>query len=550
MVYGEHLMDMRSFTRPFLTLLLLGSINSSSRSQQEQCANASTPPSSLNCAFGVMPLSIQPLTSGAPYVAVTDQTQTPYATYLYPDQSNQMPAQHRIKGEAIAATIQPLDGNGNVDFVNGRILAIAEGMSNTRDEMIAFTSLLLTKQSELNPQFQFISLAEGGCDLECWVGKGVGATDSQVQVAFLKHSNNRPQNADGSPKQPSSNFPNLDSKRFPAHAVLTKGLLKTRILAMKKKYPNLKLVFITSRSYGGWSCAPSAVEYREPVAFEEGFSVKWLIDDQILGADPDLAFEGNNPPAPWLAWGPYLWNRDWTQDMFRADGTHPCDKGTMVVAQMWYDSLSTYSTSRSWFRNLSTPVELALFRASSAGAGVLLEWMTESEFTNFGFEIERRRHGGRDTNHEAWQKIGFVQGNGTTTSQRRYSYLDRDLSPGRYNYRLKQLDLDGGFQYSGSVEIEVGRPGGFALFQNFPNPTYGRTAFRYSLREKSDVTLTIFNLQGQKVKILFKGFADAGVYKVDWNGLDDHRRSLPSGTYLYRLQAGDFAETKRLMLVR
>jgi len=350
-----------------LLVLWVGALNSVCRSQQEQCAKATTPAPSLNCAFSVKPTTLQPLTLGAPYISASDPAQKAYETYLYPDSSNKLPAPHRAKGEAIAATIKPLNAQGNVDLVNGKIVAIAEGMSNMRDDMEAFLALLATKQAEVNPKFQFVNLAEGSCDLECWVAKGVGAVDPQVQIVILKQSNNRPQTADGSPKQPSSNFSNRDSKRFPAHALTTKGLLKTRILNLKKKYPNLKLVYITSRSYGGWSCAPSADDYREPVGFEEGFSVKWLLEDQILGKDPQLVFEGNNAPAPWLAWGPYLWNSAWTQDMFRADGTHPCEKGAAVVAQMWYDSLSTDSASRLWFRQeVSTPVE------TSATDGVIL----------------------------------------------------------------------------------------------------------------------------------------------------------------------------------
>jgi hypothetical protein len=443
-----------------LLVLWTGAWNTVCRSQGDQCAKATTAASSLNCAFGVKPTTLRPLTLGLPYVSETDPAKKAYVTYLYPDSSNKMPAPHRAKGEAIAATLKPLNAQGNVDLANGKILAVAEGMSNMRDEMEAFAALLAKKTAELNPKFQFVSLAEGGCDLECWIDKGVGAVDRQVQILIWKQTNNRPQNADGSPRQPSSNFPSKDSKRFPAHALTTKALLKKRLLDLKKKYPNLKQVFFTSRSYGGWTCAPSADDYREPVAFEEGFSFKWLLEDQILGKDPQLAFEGDNAPAAWLAWGPYIWNPAWTQDMYRVDGAHPCEKGAAAIAQMWYDSLSTYTTARTWFRReVSTAVE-----TSPAGGGLL------------GSSLR--------------------------------------------------------------------------LFQNYPNPFNAQTGISFYLPAGANTTLTIYNIYGQAVRTLFQGRAGAGVFKVDWDGFDDHGHAVPSGTYLYKLSAPGFAETKRLMLVK
>lgn len=330
-------------------------VHSVCRSQSQNCARASTPAFALRCVSDLMPATTAPLTSGTPYVSVTDPARLPYAAWLYPQDANQMPLAHRIQGEAVAATIRPLDANGSVDPANGKILAIAEGMSNTRDEMNAFLNLLARRQAEINPKFQLLNFAEGECDLECWLAKGPGAVDAQVQIALLKHSNNRPQLPDGSPRQPSPAFPDRESKRFPGHAQTTKEHLKQRILVLKKKYPNLKMVYLTSRTFGGWSCAPAGNDFREPVAFEEGFAVKWLVADQILRRDPELEFEGDDAPAPWLAWGPYLWDSTWRQDMYRADGTHPCETGADSVAQLWWDFLMNESTARAWFvKNGST----------------------------------------------------------------------------------------------------------------------------------------------------------------------------------------------------
>lgn len=300
-------------------------------------------------AFGVKVNTLKPLTAGGNYVSGSDRSLKAYPTYLYPGNSNEIPASHRAKGEALAATIQPLNASGLVDVNNGKIVMIAEGMSNTRSEMETFDSLLTVNLATLHPKLEFRNLAQGGCDLVCWAAKPVGAIDPQVQIALIKHSNNRAQNADGSPQIEIGPFTTRESKSFPAHAQTTNAMLKQRILNLKKQYPNLKLVFLTSRTFGGWSCAPAGDEYHEPVGFEEGFAVQWLIRDQILGADPDLAFEGSNAKAPWLAWGPYLWDASWPENYFKADGTHPCDAGKLAAAQKWYGFLKQESLAKSWF---------------------------------------------------------------------------------------------------------------------------------------------------------------------------------------------------------
>lgn len=433
----------------------------SCRSQNSECQKADTAPTALKCVSSSSPLTPPALTSGAKYIAITDPTQTQYATFLYRDSSNQMPAAHRSKGEALARSLQPLNANGTIDLTSGKLAAIAEGMSNTRDEMFAFNTLLTTRKGELHPAFTFDDLSQGGCDLLCWVDKGVGAANPQVQIAFVKHSNNRAQNSDGSPDPPNTAFPNKASKNFPTHAQITKAQLKTRLLAMKRQYPNLKMVFFTSRAFGGWSCAPTGGGYREPVAYEEGFAVKWLIDDQITGRDPELRFEGANAPAPWIAWGPYLWDaQKWTQDLFRSDGVHMCDKGTSIVGQMWFDFLMKDNTARPWF--------------AKSGATRVEE---------------------REAEHE----------------------------PHALEYALRQ---------------------------NYPNPFNAQTEIQFSLPKPGFLQLAIYNLQGQLVRTLWHDFAQAGVHKLAWDGLNDFGQSAPSGAYVYKLEAGANVFTRTLTLLK
>lgn len=357
----------RVMSRWLFLIALGGAWLASCFSQNNECQRADTSPTALKCVSNLSPLTPPAFTSGAKYISVTDASKTPYATFLYLDSLNQMPAQHRAQGQSIAAGIKPLNASGNLDAANGKILAIAEGMSNTRDEMNSFKTVLANRKSELHSAFAFENLSQGGCDLFCWVNNGAGASNKQVQIALVKHSNNRPQKPDGTPEDPNSAFPDKTSKSFPKHAQITKAQLKTRLLAMKRQYPNLKMVFFTSRVFGGWSCAPTGNDYREPVAYEEGFAVKWLIDDQITGRDPDLRFAGENAPAPWIAWGPYLWDaQKWTQDLFKSDGVHMCEKGTSLAGQMWFDFLMKDNTARPWFAKSGTTLVQEPGRATTA----------------------------------------------------------------------------------------------------------------------------------------------------------------------------------------
>ncbi len=197
----------------------------------------------------------------------------------------------------------------------------------------------------------------------------------------------------------------------------------------------------------------------------------------------------------------------------------------------------------------SVPVELVSFTAVVFRNRVTLEWVTASETNNFGFEVERR------TGEEAWGKIGFVEGHGTTTVPNRYRFVDRALRPGGYEYRLKQIDTDGTFEYSGVLTAVVGLPERFALHPNFPNPFNPETEIRYEIPAgpgtRRRTVLQIYNLLGQLVRTLVDRTEPAGFYAVKWDGRDEFGRQVPSGVYIYRLRSGnEFSATRKMTLVR
>jgi hypothetical protein len=197
------------------------------------------------------------------------------------------------------------------------------------------------------------------------------------------------------------------------------------------------------------------------------------------------------------------------------------------------------------------PVELSSFSAVILENGVKLKWRTETEVSNYGFEIERGQRSKVKSQTE-WIKIGFVEGYGNSNSPKDYSFVDVNITAGKpayrtgkYSYRLKQVDTDGKFEYSKVIEVDLGSPVNFELSQNYPNPFNPSTTIRFSLTESSFINLTIFNSLGEKVEELVNEVKEPGIHTIEFNAED-----LPSGTYFYRLQANYFTQIKKMILVK
>jgi len=185
------------------------------------------------------------------------------------------------------------------------------------------------------------------------------------------------------------------------------------------------------------------------------------------------------------------------------------------------------------------PVELISFSATTDSKNVNLNWATATETNNSGFEIERRY------DKTDWLEIGFVPGHGTTTEKQNYSYIDQNVNAGIYSYRLKQVDFDGTFEYSNEILVNVTASLEFTLDQNFPNPFNPNTLIKYSIPKSSQVSLKIFNTLGQEMETLVNEEKQVGTYEVNWNA-----SNLQSGVYFYRIQAGSYVETKKMVLMK
>jgi hypothetical protein len=271
---------------------------------------------------------------------------------LYPG-GNERPKAHEALGEKLATEVRPRDGAGK-PAEGGKIGLLSVGMNNAGREFAAFARL--AKQGKgLNPALVFVNGAQVGmsadrmCSPESFGGQqfwavvderlgDAGLTRAQVQVAWLKQ-------ADGSP-----------GADFPAHARNLQRELRQVVTFLHRRFPNLKLVYLSSRTYGGYATSPLNPE---PYAYESGFAVKWLVADQIKG-DPALNCDPGKGAvhAPWLGWGPYLWaagdnkrgdGLPWVRADFGRDGTLPSASGRRKVAEQLVKFFSQDETSRKWF---------------------------------------------------------------------------------------------------------------------------------------------------------------------------------------------------------
>lgn len=191
------------------------------------------------------------------------------------------------------------------------------------------------------------------------------------------------------------------------------------------------------------------------------------------------------------------------------------------------------------FSDPSIPVELTAFSAANLNGTVVLNWSTATETNNSGFEIERK------SAKSNWKNIGFITGNGTTTEPQAYSFGDKSPAAGVSYYRLKQIDFDGTFEYSREIEVSVGIPTVFAVEQNYPNPFNPSTVINYQIPTSEFVSLKIFNVIGKEVATLINKVQPAGEYSITFDA-----DNLPSGLYLYRLEAGKYSKTMKMMLIK
>ncbi|MGB5849707.1 MAG: T9SS type A sorting domain-containing protein [Ignavibacteriaceae bacterium] len=172
---------------------------------------------------------------------------------------------------------------------------------------------------------------------------------------------------------------------------------------------------------------------------------------------------------------------------------------------------------------------------------IKLSWSTASELNNLGFEVER------SLDENGFSTIGFVSGVGTSTETHYYSFIDRSHfeNKNRIQYRLKQVDFDGSFEYSKVIEVEVYYPLVFKLDQNYPNPFNPSTKIEYTLSADGYTELKVYDIMGNSITTLVSETKPAGSYEIVFDA-----SYIPSGVYFYTLTSGELISSKKMMLVK
>jgi hypothetical protein len=189
------------------------------------------------------------------------------------------------------------------------------------------------------------------------------------------------------------------------------------------------------------------------------------------------------------------------------------------------------------------PVELTSFTARPNGQRAVLEWSTASETNNAGFEVQVQRL--RD-GPPSWEALGFVEGYGTTTEPRRYRYDTDALATGRYRFRLKQIDYDGAFEYSPTVEVTLTLDEAYELSAPYPNPAVRRAEITLAVARAQDVQVTIYNALGQRLAVVH----DGPLTPTTTHTLPIDGRALPSGLYFVQVRGETFQATRRITFVK
>lgn len=245
-------------------------------------------------------------------VPLTDMNGKKYQGFaggLYPAGDNLRPAGHEAAGLALAKDIQPLDADGKPNKA-GKIVLLGIGFSNTVQAFNGFIQVA-KEDKEINAAVVLVNGAVGGMSAEMVQqtreGRGAkywslvddalgtaGVTRAQVQVIWMKETNPQP-HVGG----------------FPRYIQELETQLGHIVRIEHERFPNLKLTYLSSRTFGGWAKAKQENKVPgngEPYSYETGFAVKWLIEKQVKG-DAELNFDSKkgDKKAPWLSWGPYLW---------------------------------------------------------------------------------------------------------------------------------------------------------------------------------------------------------------------------------------------------
>jgi len=273
---------------------------------------------------------------------------------LYPNGSNVRPTSHDADGVAFAKALVPLDGDGNYS-PTGKMVLMAIGESTAQNEFNRFLPIANSDPTK-NPNVLLVNGAQGGA-----TPNNFTAPDSVYWSTVL--NNYLPQNGVTANQVVAIWMEDTDgiaTGTFPSDIADLQSQYETMMQTMHTLFPNLKLVYFSSRTYGGYSNGVGHPDNPEPYAFEVGYAVKWAIQDQLNG-NSNLNYDSTKGAvvAPWMSWGPYYWSNGmlgrndgfvWNCADFSSDGTHPSSQfGQLKVATALLNFLKTDDTTIPWY---------------------------------------------------------------------------------------------------------------------------------------------------------------------------------------------------------
>jgi hypothetical protein len=225
-----------------------------------------------------------------------------------------------------------------------------------------------------------------------------------------------------------------------------------------------------------------------------------------------------------------------------------------------YDDIPATVAPADW----ALPVQLSVLTATSTDRGVVIQWRTESELNNLGYDVYRS-----ENPEGQFVKVNpaYIKGAGTDATPHDYQFVDESAVVGKtYYYYLETISFSGERERSHTIKVIIDisgkvsvtglmQPTAFALLQNFPNPFNPETWIPFRLAKDADVTIRVFNLRGQEVRTIHLGQMPAGWYDtrgkaVLWDGRDSYGQEVSSGIYFYSLTAGNFHATKKLTIIK
>lgn len=341
----------------------------------------------------------------------------------------------------------------------------------------------------------------------------------------------------------------------------TKNQTRSQLRQVFEKYKNPGSVIVYQQQYLDTIPPGRITDLTAASRTDSTITIQWTArgDDGDAGGPAKLYVirysnvEPKDPP------GGYDWT--WWSNIAKTvpnppDPAEPGTKQSLLVAGLseatpYYFRINVvdFSGKESGLSNIAsgttTPVELVNFTGHKTEQnGIMLQWVTASETNNLGFAVERQHAG-----DALWKEIGFIKGAGTTAEEQRYTFIDTPGRPGEWHYRLKQIDADGAFVYSHTIQVTVTAPQEFVLQQNYPNPFNPETTISFQVPETAtgQMLLVIYDMLGRQVSTLLDKPAQSGYYNIKWDGCDETGNPASSGVYIYRLRSGSFTATKKMI---